>query len=37
LRYDVSAFVALKAQYNRLYQAGTPTMNGADFQAAFTF
>jgi hypothetical protein len=36
LRYDISAFVAVKAQYNRLYSGGT-TANGVDFQAAFTF
>jgi hypothetical protein len=36
LRYDVSAFVALKAQYNRLYTGG-PVANGVDFQAAFAF
>jgi hypothetical protein len=36
IRYDISAYVAVKAQYNRLYQDG-PTMNGLDLQAAFTF
>jgi hypothetical protein len=36
LRYDISAFVAVKAQYNRLYSGG-PVANGVDFQAAFTF
>jgi hypothetical protein len=36
LRYDISAFVAVKAQYNRLYTGGA-IANGIDFQAAFTF
>jgi hypothetical protein len=36
LRYDISSYVAAKAQYNRIYQDG-PTANGLDFQVAFTF
>jgi hypothetical protein len=36
LRYDISAFVAIKTQYNRLYTTGA-TANGVDFQAAFAF
>jgi hypothetical protein len=36
VRYNVAAFAALKAQYNRLYQNG-PTTNGLDIQVAFTF
>jgi hypothetical protein len=36
LRYDLTTYAALKAQYNRLYQDG-PTTNGLDIQVAFTF
>jgi hypothetical protein len=36
LRYDISSYVAVKAQYNRLYTDG-PTANGLGFQVAFTF
>jgi hypothetical protein len=36
VRYDITTYAALKAQYNRLYQDG-PTTNGLDIQVAFTF
>jgi hypothetical protein len=36
VRYDITTYAALKAQYNRLYQNG-PTTNGLDIQVAFTF
>jgi hypothetical protein len=36
VRYNISAYAALKAQFNRLYQGG-PATNGLDIQAAFTF
>jgi hypothetical protein len=37
LRMDFTEFVALKAQYNRLYQRGVPAANGLDLQMAFAF
>jgi hypothetical protein len=36
LRMDFTNYVALKVQYNRLYQR-VPAWNGLDLQAAFTF
>jgi hypothetical protein len=37
VRYDVTAYTALKFQYNRLYQTGTAALNGFNGQVAFTF
>jgi hypothetical protein len=37
LRMDFTSYVALKMQYNRLYQREVTPWNGLDLQAAFTF
>jgi len=37
LRMDFTDYVALKAQYNRLYQRSVSPENGLDLQMAFTF
>ena len=37
LRMDFTEYVALKAQYNRLYQRDLAPANGLDLQVAFTF
>ena len=37
LRMDFTDYVALKVQYNRLYQRAVVPENGADLQMAFTF
>lgn len=37
LRMDFTDYVALKAQYNRLYQRDVPAANGLDLQMAFAF
>jgi hypothetical protein len=37
VRADVTEYVALKLQYNRLFQAGLPAANGLASQIAFTF
>jgi hypothetical protein len=37
LRMDFTTYVALKVQYNHLYQRNMPSLNGLDLQMAFTF
>ena len=37
VRMDFSDYVALKAQYNRLYQRTVAPENGVNMQMAFTF
>ncbi len=37
LRMDFTDYVALKIQYNRLYQRVVAPQNGLDLQMAFTF
>lgn len=37
IRRDLSAYAALKFQYNRLYQSNVLPLNGFDTQIAFTF
>jgi hypothetical protein len=37
LRMDFTTYLALKVQYNRLYQRMLPAWNGLDLQMAFTF
>lgn len=37
VRMDFTEYVALKIQYNRLYQRATEPQNGVDLQMAFTF